>query len=120
MAERRAVHALVDEEIRDRRERGLDGRSDILSLMMAARYEDGAEMSDEALRDEMMTMLIAGHETSTTSLSWAVWELMDNPDAAERLSAELDALGGDAGPEALERLPYLDARPYACTPCCRW
>ena len=109
MAERRAVHALVDEEIRDRRERGLDGRSDILSLMMAARYEDGAEMSDEALRDEMMTMLIAGHETSTTSLSWAVWELMDNPDAAERLTAELDALGADAGPEALERLPYLDA-----------
>lgn len=109
MAERRAVHALVDEEIQDRRARGLDGRSDILSLMMAARYEDGAEMSDEALRDEMMTMLIAGHETSTTSLSWAVWELMDNPDAAERLSAELDALGADAGPDALERLPFLDA-----------
>lgn len=109
MAERRAVHAVVDAEIHDRRERGLDGRTDILSLMMAARYEDGSAMSDEALRDEMMTMLIAGHETSTTSLSWAVWELMDNPDAAERLGAELDALGPDVAPEALERLPFLDA-----------
>lgn len=109
MAHRRAVHALVDEEIAERRSRGLEGREDILSLMMSARYEDGQPMSDEALRDEMLTMLLAGHETSTTGLCWAVWELMDHPEVRERLQAELRALPPDATPDTVAASPLLDA-----------
>jgi cytochrome P450 len=82
-----------------RAEADLAGRDDILSLLLQARHEDGRPMSDRELRDELMTLLVAGHETTATGLSWAVELLARHPEALERLESEV-AAGGDE---------YLDA-----------
>jgi cytochrome P450 len=85
------------------------GREDILSLMLDARYDDGQPMSDAHIRDELRTLLIAGHETTAISLAWALYDIHRNPEVRTRLLAELDALGPDADPEAIAKLPYLGA-----------
>jgi cytochrome P450 family 135 len=77
--------ALIYEEIRLRREApDLQERDDVLSLLLQARHEDGRPMSDEELRDELMTLLVAGHETTASSLAWAVERLVRHPDKLER------------------------------------
>jgi cytochrome P450 family 135 len=89
----RRVDALIHDEIRRRRaEPRTSERDDILSLLLPS-------MSDEQLRDELMTLLLAGHETSAAGLAWAVERLARHPDALDRLAAE-SADGGD---------DYLDA-----------
>ncbi|MCB9766045.1 MAG: cytochrome P450 [Alphaproteobacteria bacterium] len=107
MEARQRVYAVIDEEIARRRDAPEVQREDILSLMMSARYEGGGEMSDQALRDEMLSMLLAGHETSTTSLAWAIYWVLSEPEVTERLRAELDAT--DGSPAALAACPYLEA-----------
>lgn len=82
--------ALFAEFARRRATDDLAERDDILSLLMQARDEDGAPMTDQELRDELMTLLVAGHETTATSLSWAIERLIRHPDKLERLRAELD------------------------------
>jgi cytochrome P450 family 135 len=87
---------LIYEEIRRRRaEPGLEEREDVLSMLLLARYEDGSAMSDEELRDELMTLLVAGHETTASSLAWAVERLVRHPDALARLRQEADEGGTD-------------------------
>jgi cytochrome P450 len=71
----------------------LQEREDILSLLLQAHYEDGAEMSRSAIADELLTLLAAGHETTATSLAWAVERLRRNPGVLRRLTEE--ARGGD-------------------------
>jgi cytochrome P450 len=66
-------------------------RGDILSLLVAARFEDGAEMSDREVRDQLITLLLAGHETTATALAWTFDLLLRNPATLARLTAELDA-----------------------------
>jgi cytochrome P450 family 135 len=91
---------LILEEIRARRDApDLAERDDVLSLLLQARHEDGSEMSDQELRDELMTLLVAGHETSATALAWALEALARHPAVLSRLREEVDA-GEDA---------YLDA-----------
>ena len=86
------VDELVLDEIRRRREDpGLAERDDILSMLIQARYEDGEPMTDAELRDELMTLLVAGHETTATSLAWALERLMRHPEMIERLRQEFDA-----------------------------
>jgi cytochrome P450 len=65
-------------------------REDILSLMAAARFEDGESMSDRELRDQLVTLLLAGHETTATALAWTIDLLVRHPAALQRLSAEVD------------------------------
>ena len=92
--------ALIYEEIRARRDApDLAERDDVLSLLLQARHDDGSGMTDKELRDELMTLLVAGHETSATALAWALEALTHHPAALERLRDEVDA-GDDA---------YLDA-----------
>ena len=67
----------------------LGERDDILSLLLAARHEDGSPMSDAELRDELLTLLVAGHETTATALAWAVERLVRHPDKLERLRDEV-------------------------------
>jgi cytochrome P450 len=94
------VDELLFEEIRSRRSaRDLAERDDILSLLLQASDEEGRPMSDRELRDELMTLLVAGHETTATALSWAVELLARHPAELERLEA--DVAGGDGA--------YLDA-----------
>jgi cytochrome P450 len=89
------VDELVLAEIaRHRDYADLDTRDDVLSLLLQARHEDGSGMSDAELRDELMTLLVAGHETTATSLAWALERLTRNPDALERTAAEAPDGGG--------------------------
>jgi cytochrome P450 len=107
-AELRAI--LLADVVRRRTE--TEGRrTDILSLLLEARYEDGQPLDDEELFDHMFTLLMAGHETTATTLAWALWCILPRPDVVERIRAEADAAGGDAQltPEAAGRLEYLDA-----------
>ncbi len=88
--------ARVDREIlaeisRRRALTDLDEREDILSMLVQATDEDGEQLTDEELRDELMTLLIAGHETTATLLSWAIHDLARDPDAQRRLADEADA-----------------------------
>ncbi len=95
---RRADEILFD-EIRDRRETpDLDQRDDVLSMLVQAQFEDGTTLSDQQVRDQLMTLLIAGHETTATALAWAVERLVRHPDKLERLRE--DGEGDEA---------YLDA-----------
>jgi cytochrome P450 len=83
---------LLAAEIAERRaDPALDERDDILSMLVAARFDDGSQMSDGELRDQLMTLLLAGHETTATGLAWTFDLLLHRPDALERLVAELDA-----------------------------
>src|SRR5579864_8746863 len=87
------VDALIYAEIAERRlAAGIDEREDILSMLLSARHEsDGAPMSDREIRDELMTLLVAGHETTATALSWAVERLTRHPDKLARLADEVQA-----------------------------
>ena len=85
------------------------GREDILSLMIEARYEDGSAMSDEHIRDELRTLLIAGHETTAITLAWALYAVHRDAGVKARLLGEIDALGPDPAPDELARVPYLVA-----------
>jgi hypothetical protein len=100
LAARAAIDALLYEEIAGRRDDpDLGERTDILSLLLQARDEDGAPLSDHELRDELMTLLIAGHETTASALAWAFTLLVGaRPDAIDRARADdayLDAVGAE-------------------------
>jgi len=102
----RQVHNLLQAEIEERRTKGYEGRADVLSLMMAVRDENGQAMTDEELRDELLTILFAGHETTATTLAWAFYQIHQHPDVREKLLQELDSLG-DSPPMQIAQLPYL-------------
>jgi cytochrome P450 len=90
----RAVRAMDDvlyEEIRERRAAtDLDERDDILSMLIQARDEDGSSLDEGELRDQLVTLLLAGHETTATSLAWAFDALFRTPEVLARLEASLD------------------------------
>ncbi|MEH2457426.1 cytochrome P450 [Nostoc sp.] len=109
MENERQIDKLIYAEIQERREKLDPSRTDILSLMMAARDEAGEPMTDVELRDELITLLVAGHETTATSLSWAFYWIHHQPQVREKLLQELDTLGENPDPNAIFRLPYLDA-----------
>jgi cytochrome P450 len=90
---------LYDEIARRRADPGLAEREDILSLLLQAAHEDGRPMSDVELRDELVTLLVAGHETTATALSWALERLVRHPEKLVRLRDEVRAGEDD----------YLDA-----------
>jgi cytochrome P450 len=88
------VDGLLYEEIAARRaDPELDRREDILSMLIAARFEDGTAMDDAELRDQLMTLLLAGHETTATSLAWAFDMLARSPAAWDRLREEVRSDG---------------------------
>ncbi|MBD2095321.1 cytochrome P450 [Trichocoleus sp. FACHB-591] len=105
----RQVHALLQAEIAERRTQGETGRKDVLSLMMAVRDEQGQAMTDEEIRDELLTILFAGHETTATTLAWAFYQIHRNPQVREKLLHELDSMGDRSSPMELAQLPYLNA-----------
>ena len=84
------VDELIAREIGERRgAEDLAERDDVLSLMLQASHEDGSPMSDSEIRDELLTLLVAGHETTATALSWAMERLTRHPEKLERLRAEV-------------------------------
>jgi cytochrome P450 len=88
----REIDQLLLAEIAERRaDPTAADRGDILSLLVAARFEDGGEMSDREVRDQLITLLLAGHETTATALAWTFDLLLRNPATLDRLTAEVDA-----------------------------
>ncbi len=93
------LDAVIYEEIARRRSQSdLGERNDILSLLLLARDEDGEAMTDQELRDELVTLLLAGHETTATSVAWAIERLVRHPDKLARLVAEIDAASETQAP----------------------
>jgi cytochrome P450 len=99
--------ALLREEIRAGRARGTTGRTDVLAMMLDARDDAGQPLSEDEVHDELMTLLLAGHETTATSLAWALRWLLPEPRLVAKLRDEIATAGGD--PERIARLPLLDA-----------
>ncbi len=109
----REVDDLLHEEFTSRRRAGdAASRDDVLSMLLQARDEHGEGMSDEELRDELVTLLVAGHETSATTLAWTFHRVLSDPRVLSTLQAELATVTDAAGhvdPDAVTRLDFLDA-----------
>jgi len=108
---RRAIAPLEDVVygmIRERRDSG-ERPNDILSMLLNAQDEDdGSTMSDQQVRDEVMTLFVAGHETTSNALTWSCYLLARHPDVANRLAEECRSVLGGRPPtfEDLDQLPY--------------
>ena len=87
---------------------------DLLSMLLAAQDEDGSRMTDKQLRDETITLFLAGHETTASTLSWAWWLLAQNPAVEAKLHAELDEVLGDRSP-TFDDLPKLSYTGHVVT-----
>ncbi len=106
-----ALDEALREEIAKRRRVDESGRTDIFSLLLAARDEEGNPLTEDELRDELVSLMIAGHETSATTLCWAFERLLTHPEALAKLRAELATItGADGEPDLtkVDKLPYLD------------
>ncbi|MEL6188472.1 MAG: cytochrome P450, partial [Myxococcota bacterium] len=101
------MHQLVDEVVQERRAGA--SKEDLLNMFMEARDEETGEgMSNTQLRDEVMTMVSAGHETTANALTWTLHLLAEAPEALARLEEEVDRVLHDDGPLGLERLRDLE------------
>jgi cytochrome P450 len=101
------VERRVDRMIAERRATGTAARRDLLSLLLAARDDAGRPMSDKQVRDEVVTLFVAGHETTASSLAWSLYLLDRHPAARARASAEAARLAGRRATAAdLPALPY--------------
>jgi cytochrome P450 family 135 len=97
------IHRRMDEVIATRRaDPDHAGRDDVLSLLLGARDEDGRPLTDEELRDELMALLLAGHETTANSLSWAFERLLRTPAAYDRLREEVRSADRERGAAYVE------------------
>ena len=103
---RRTLYDFIDRLIAER-DRAAESPDDLLTRLLAARdQEDGAGMSTRQLRDELITLLFAGHETSAQTLTWALYALSQHSEVEQRLHAELDTVLGDRV-ATIEDLPLL-------------
>jgi cytochrome P450 len=102
----RLLYRLIDA----RRTEGTAGRDDVLTLLLEARYEDGSGMTNRDLRDELMTLLAAGHETSATALAWTLTALARAPDVQRLAHEEVDRVLSGAADDAVTKaeLPYVE------------
>lgn len=105
----REIDDIVYRIIAERRSSGSD-EGDLLSMLLAAHDEDGSQMTDRQLRDEVMTLFLAGHETTALTLSWAWYLLAQNPEVEEKFHAELDEVLGGRTPTLADmpRLKYTE------------
>ena len=109
------IRKLLREEVSRRRATLPNEGTDIMSLLVTARDEDGRPMTDEEIRDEMITLLVAGHESTAASLAWVIHRLLEHPDVLEAARAEVASVVGN-GPDLgaptadqVANLVYLDA-----------
>lgn len=100
---------LIHELIARRRAEPAGDRTDVLTLLLSARYDDGTAPGDDVLHDELMALFLAGHAATSTTISWVMYWVHRDPAILAKLRAELAALPADAEPEAYTKLPYLDA-----------
>jgi retinoid hydroxylase len=111
IASRKVLDEIVYGEIAARRAKPDAARRDVLSLLVAARGPGGEEFSDTEIRDQVMTLMFAGHDTSTSTLTFMLHELARHPEVVRRLREEQERVLGGASPSALQlekEMPYLD------------
>ncbi|MBD1910683.1 MULTISPECIES: cytochrome P450 [unclassified Leptolyngbya] len=106
--QRAEIDQLLYEEIRNRRAHPNPEAEDILSLLLSAHDEEGNSMSDQELRDELVTLLMAGHETTASALAWAFYWIHQTPGVLDTLKAELATID-PTDFASIARLPYLNA-----------
>jgi len=109
LQQQKKIDELIYTLLRERRAQPQQNRQDILSLMMAARYDDGQGMSDKELHDELMTLLVAGHETTASALTWAFYWIDYLPEVRENLLRELTTVAANTDLSTIAKLPYLTA-----------
>ena len=109
LRQREAIDKSIYAEIAERRASDNSARSDVLSLLIDARDEAGNLMTDQELRDELMTVMVAGHETTATAMAWALYWMHYLPEIGDKLRFELDSLGKNPHPIDIIKLPYLNA-----------
>lgn len=100
---------LLYARIRQRRQETACSTTDILSLLLSARDEAGAALTDEEIRDELITLIMAGYETTTTAVLWALYWVAKLPQVREKLDKELCSLGFNPAPSEIAQLSYLGA-----------
>ncbi|MBR8830824.1 MAG: putative cytochrome P450 137 [Chroococcopsis gigantea SAG 12.99] len=106
---RKIVDDIIYREIAARRANPDNTSTDILSLLVSATDPEGNPLTDKELRDELMTLLFAGHETTATAMSWALYWTHRYPEVKEKIRAELESSGDNPTPLEITRLPYLSA-----------
>jgi len=103
----RRIEKIIYRIIAQRRAEGGDA-GDLLSMLLAVQDEDGSRMTDKQLRDETITLFLAGHETTANALSWTIWLLAQNPGVEKKFHEELNGVLGGRAPsfEDIPRLAY--------------
>ncbi|MEA5625450.1 cytochrome P450 [Nostoc sp. UHCC 0251] len=109
LRDREQVDILIYAEINERRQQPDTKRVDILSMLMSARDDAGQPMTDQELRDHLITLIIAGYETTASAIAWGLYWIHQKPLVREKLLQELDTLGDFPDPMSIYRLPYLTA-----------
>ena len=109
MRQQKAIDEAIYQEIATRRTEDNSEGTDILSLMMSARNESGEALKDKELRDELMTLMLAGHETTATPIAWSLYWVHRQPEIRTKLREEIASLGSNPEPMEIAKLPYLDA-----------
>ena len=111
---RRVLDRTVMEMVKARRAEAIDGqvpdRGDLLSMLMLAEDENGEKLTDVELRDQLLTLFVAGHETTSNALTWTWYLLSQHPDIEARMHAEIDTVLGGRAPSlsVLKQLPYVE------------
>ena len=107
----RQVDAILFNEFARRRKEGVEGRADVLSMLLAARYENEQPLPDQVIRDEMYTLMLAGHETTAATMAWVINRLITNPDVMERTRAEVFSVLRDQQLDSsnVGKLKYVEA-----------
>lgn len=109
LRQKQQINQLLQAEIQERREQADLSGADILTLLMSARDQNGQQMTDAELGDELMTLLVAGHETTASALTWALYWIHHLQSVHDRLLEELDTIVDNTDLSGVARLPYLTA-----------
>ncbi|MFN6560215.1 MAG: cytochrome P450 [Nostoc sp. ChiSLP01] len=109
LRDRQQVDKSIYAEMAERRQELNPERTDILSMLMLAQDDTGQSMTDGELRDQLMTLMLAGYETTASAIAWALYWIHQKPLVREKLLEELDTLGDSLDPMSIYRLPYLTA-----------
>ncbi|BDI16534.1 hypothetical protein ANSO36C_23360 [Nostoc cf. commune SO-36] len=109
LRDRQQIDKLIYAEISERREQNDSHRNDILSMLISAQDDTGQSMTDQELRDQLMTLIVAGYETTATAIAWGLYWIHQKPLVREKLLQELDTLGDSPDPMSIYRLSYLSA-----------